>query len=128
MTLNMLLAVAFGGAAGSVGRYMVVTQVTRLVGHGFPAGTVVVNLVGSFVMGLLIEILAQRWSPTPEMRAMLVVGVLGGFTTFSTFSLDVVTLIQRGAYGPAAGYLLVSVVLGVMALVGGLYAGRMVLG
>ena len=83
----MLFAVAAGGALGAAGRYLVLGQVMRWTGAGFPLGTMAVNIVGSFVMGLLIEYLAQRWSHVPEVRGFLFVGLLGGFTTFSAFSL-----------------------------------------
>ncbi|MCF8479029.1 MAG: fluoride efflux transporter CrcB [Rhodospirillum sp.] len=126
MSGRMLLAVALGGALGSVGRYVTVVMVTRLFGHGFPAGTVVVNILGSFAMGLLVEGLALRWQVGPEVRALITVGVLGGFTTFSTFSLDIVALFQRGTPGMAGLYLALSVAGGVMALVAGMSFGRMV--
>jgi CrcB protein len=85
-----------------------------------------VNVAGSFVLALLVELMALRWSPGPEVRALLVVGVLGAFTTFSTFSLDVVTLAQRQAWTPAALYVAGSVVLSVGAFVLGLRLGRLV--
>ena len=87
--MKILLAVAAGGALGAVGRYLVITQVGHWFGTGFPLGTIVVNVLGSFAMGLLIESAALFWSPSQELRALLAVGVLGAFTTFSTFSMDV---------------------------------------
>jgi CrcB protein len=126
MTARLILAVALGGALGSVGRYLSVILVTRLFGHGFPAGTVAVNIVGSLAMGLLVEALALKWQVGPEVKAFITVGLLGGFTTFSTFSLDIVTLFQRGTPGVAAFYLAGSVIVGVMALVAGMALGRMV--
>ncbi|WP_413203995.1 fluoride efflux transporter CrcB [Rhodospirillum sp. A1_3_36] len=125
MSGRMLLAVALGGALGSVGRYVTVVMVTRLFGHGFPSGTVVVNILGSFAMGLLVEGLALRWHVGPELRGFITVGVLGGFTTFSTFSLDIVTLFERGTPGIAGFYLAVSVAAGIMALAAGMSLGRM---
>ncbi|MDJ0972717.1 MAG: fluoride efflux transporter CrcB [Kiloniellales bacterium] len=116
----MLLAVAAGGAVGAVGRYLVISAVGHIFGTGFPLGTIVVNVVGSFVLGALIEALALVWSPSPELRAMVVVGVLGAFTTFSTFSMDVVLLYERGALGQAALYIGASVILSIGAFFLGL--------
>ncbi len=118
--VKMLLAVAAGGAVGAVGRYLVVSAVGHFFGTGFPLGTIVVNVVGSFVLGALIEALALVWSPSPELRAMVVVGVLGAFTTFSTFSMDVVLLYERGALGQAALYIGASVILSIGAFFLGL--------
>lgn len=122
--MKILLAVAAGGALGAVGRYLVMSQVGHWFGHGFPYGTLVVNVLGSLVMGLLVEAWALVWSPSPELRALLAVGVLGAFTTFSTFSLDTVVLYQRGALLSVGFYIAGSVVLSVAGLVAGLYLGR----
>lgn len=119
MSLKVIAAVAAGGAAGSVLRHLTMARVAGLLGTGFPWGTLAVNAVGSFVMGVLVEVMALAWSASLEMRALLTVGVLGGFTTFSTFSLDVATLIERGQHGLAAGYAVASV----LASVGGLFLG-----
>ncbi len=118
--VKMLLAVAAGGAVGAVGRYLVISAVGHIFGTSFPLGTIVVNVVGSFVLGALIEALALVWSPSPELRAMVVVGVLGAFTTFSTFSMDVVLLYERGALGQAALYIGASVILSIGAFFLGL--------
>ena len=118
--MKMILAVAAGGAVGAVARYLVMVGVGRLLGpHDFPWGTLTVNVVGSVLMGVLIEVLALTWSPSQEVRALLVVGVLGAFTTFSTFSLDVMVLFERGQTLFVAAYVAGSVVL----CVGGLFAG-----
>lgn len=118
--MKMILAVAAGGALGAVARYLVMVGVGRLLGpHDFPWGTLTVNVVGSVLMGVLIEVLALAWSPSQEVRALLVVGVLGAFTTFSTFSLDVMVLFERGQTLFVAAYVAGSVVL----CVGGLFAG-----
>ncbi len=122
--MNMLLAVAAGGALGAVGRYLVMSQVGHWFGHGFPYGTLVVNIIGSLVMGLLVEAWALVWSPAPELRALLAVGLLGAFTTFSTFSLDVVVLYQRDAFLAVGLYILGSVIFSVAGLVAGLHIGR----
>lgn len=109
-TATMLLAVAAGGACGAVGRYLAVDWVGRVLGHGFPFGTLAVNIIGSVVLGMLVETMALKWSPSTEMRAFMVIGVMGSFTTFSTFSLDVVTLMTRGQTLAALGYVAASVV------------------
>ena len=124
MSPSLLVAVAAGGAVGALARYMVTASLPRLVGHGFPWGTVVVNVLGSLVMGVLIDLMARRWSAPAEARVFLVTGCLGAFTTFSTFSLDIVTLYERGALGAAAAYTVGSVVAGVAALFLGLWLGR----
>lgn len=127
MTPQMLLAVAAGGALGSMGRYVVGVLMARLLGAGFPWGTLTVNIVGSFVMGLLIEAAALRGVLSAEARAFVFVGVLGGFTTFSSFSLDVVTLVQRDEVWAAGAYLAATLVVGVFALVFGLFVARQML-
>jgi CrcB protein len=116
--------IAAGGAVGAVARYVVMVGVARLWGSAFPWGTLTVNVVGSFILGALVEILALVWSPGEGVRALLVVGMLGAFTTFSTFSLDVVTLYERGALAAAAAYIIASVVLSVAALFAGLWVFR----
>lgn len=124
---GLILAVAVGGAMGAVARYAVGVAVGRLV-HGFPLATVLVNVLGSFAMGLLVEAAALRWSLSPELRAMLAVGFLGAFTTFSTFSLDVVTLAARKDWGVAVLYIGVSVFFSIAALIAGLRVGRAAFG
>jgi CrcB protein len=118
--MKMLLAVALGGAVGAVLRYKTVGWVAHLMGHGFPWGTLVVNVVGSFAMGALIELGALKLNLSGEMRAFLAVGLLGAFTTFSTFSLDVATLWERGAVMATGAYIAASVALSILALFAGL--------
>ncbi len=125
--MTTLLAVAAGGALGAVGRYLVMSGFGHWLGSGFPWGTLAVNVFGSLAMGALIEISALAWSPSPELRAALVVGVLGAFTTFSTFALDVVTLSARGGWLPGSGYIVASVVLSIAGLIGGMHAARWIL-
>ena len=122
--MKMILVVAAGGAFGAVARYLTMIQVGHLFGTGFPYGTIAVNVIGSFIMGTLVEALALYIEMSQEMRAMLVVGVLGSFTTFSTFSLDTVLLVERGAWAGAAFYIAVSVALSIGAFVAGLYVLR----
>ncbi|WP_158044296.1 fluoride efflux transporter CrcB [Skermanella pratensis] len=116
---TLLLAVAAGGAAGSAARFVVMSAIGHWLGTAFPYGTLVVNVAGSFVMGVLVELSALAWNPSPELKALLTVGVLGGFTTFSTFSLDAAILMQRGELAASAAYMVVSVLFSV----GGLFAG-----
>ena len=123
----MLGAVAAGGAVGALARYLVMSGVGHWFGHGFPWGTLVVNIVGSFVLGALIEIMAVVWSPTESMRVFLVVGVLGAFTTFSTFSMDVMYLMERGQVIHAGLYVAASVFISILALWIGMTAFRHIL-
>ena len=122
--LNLLL-VALGGAIGSVVRYVANDRVRTLLGTGWPSGIFAINVVGGFAMGCVVGYLAQRGGADQERwRVLLGVGVLGGFTTFSAFSLDVALMIERRAYGHAAAYSLASVVLSVVALFAGLMLMR----
>lgn len=116
--------VAAGGAAGAAMRYLVMIAAAHLWGITFPWGTLTVNVLGSFILGVLVEAMALTWSVSEGVRAFLVVGVLGAFTTFSTFSLDVVTLYEKGEWGFAAAYVLASVILSVLALFAGLALAR----
>lgn len=122
--MKIVLAVAAGGALGAVARYYSAGFIGRLVGLDFPAGTLAVNVLGSFLMGLLVELSALAWSPSPELRAMIAVGFLGAFTTFSAFSLDAVLLLQRGQIFSAGAYVALSVCLSVGGFVLALYLVR----
>lgn len=125
--MNMLLSIAAGGAIGALARHFVAARVLHMVGGGFPWGILVCNVLGSVIMGVLVEAVALRWSIGPELRAFLTVGVLGAFTTFSTFSLDAVLLLQRGETLAAGGYILASVVFSVGGLIAGMQVMRLVL-
>ena len=124
--MKMLLAVALGGAFGATGRYLFAAQALRIMGPGFPWGTLGVNVVGSFVMGMLVEGLALRFQVSPEVRVFLVTGVLGGFTTFSAFSLDVSLMIEKKELALAALYAFGSLGGAVLALFLGLWIARAV--
>ena len=119
-----LLQVAIGGALGATGRHLAGIAVARVVGHGFPWGTLTVNVAGSFLMGVLVVALTQlggtRFTP------FLATGLLGGFTTFSAFSLDAMALYERGQTGTAAMYVLASVVLSLAGIGLGALATRAV--
>ena len=127
MPIKLLLFVAAGGAMGAVARFAVMSGVGHWLGHGFPWGTLVVNVVGSVALGVVVELSALVWSPSPEVRALVVVGLLGAFTTFSTFSMDVYFLIDRGAVGAALGYVLASVAVCVVGFWGGIAVMRQLL-
>ena len=125
--MKMILAVAMGGAIGAVGRHLVTRQFLHLFGTGFPWGTLAVNIIGSVVLGALVEVMALRWSVGLEVRAFLITGLLGGFTTFSAFSLDIAILYERGEGFIAAGYAAASVALAFAGLFLGLSGTRALL-
>lgn len=118
-----LLLVAIGGGLGAALRFLVGQWTAANFGPGFPLGTWAVNILGGLAMGLLVALLARTAQGEP-LRLLLGVGVLGGFTTFSAFSLDLFTMINRGDIGLAAAYATSSVAGGVIALMAGLYLGR----
>ncbi|ALG89185.1 MULTISPECIES: fluoride efflux transporter CrcB [Actibacterium] len=117
-----LAQVALGGALGATCRYLTGIAATRVMGHGFPWGTLAVNIAGSFLMGALVVVLAEKGGT--RFAPFLMTGLLGGFTTFSAFSLDAITLFERGPHGIAAGYVGASVVLSLLAISLGLMAAR----
>lgn len=117
--MSMVLAIASGGAIGAVLRHLF-GQFAMRFGSDFPWGTLGVNVIGSFLMGVLISVFAHYWNPSAEVRGFLTVGILGAFTTFSTFSLDFTTLWERGATMAAMGYVFASVMLSIAALFTGM--------
>lgn len=120
----MIFAIAAGGAMGAVLRHFAGAASLHLFGSGFPWGTLIVNVGGSFVMGVLIAAFAHFGNPSQEVRGFLTVGLLGALTTFSTFSLDTATLWERGDILEAGGYVLISVSASIGALFAGLYLVR----
>jgi CrcB protein len=123
-----LLLVAGGGATGAVMRYLLGAQAIRALGTGWPYGTLIANVLGGFLMGTLAGVLALRGGADQERwRLLLGVGVLGGFTTFSAYSLEVALMIERREWTSAAAYSLGSVVLSVAALFAGLMLTRRLL-
>ncbi|TPL11065.1 fluoride efflux transporter CrcB [Mesorhizobium sp. B2-4-10] len=118
-----LLVVAAGGGIGAGVRHLTNMGSLRLVGPNYPWGTMAINIVGSFAMGLFIAALARRGGSN-ELRLFVATGILGGFTTFSAFSLDFATLWERGATLPAFGYALASVIGAIIALFLGLWLAR----
>ena len=121
---RMILAVAAGGAIGSVARYLVGIGSTRPFGLAFPWGTLIINIAGSFLIGAFAEMFALKWNLPQDARVFLTVGICGGFTTFSTFSLDVYVLMERGDWWLAASYIAGSVVLSIAALIAALHVVR----
>ena len=124
--MNSTLLVMAGGALGAGLRYHLGRLLTHGLGAGFPYGTLAVNLAGGFAMGLLVGCLARSGVGGEQSRLFLGVGVLGGFTTFSAFSLEVVNMIEREQWMMAAGYSAASVLGAVLALFAGLMMMRQV--
>lgn len=124
--MHHLFLVMLGGAIGAGARHLVGRAALALWGPGFPVGTLAVNVIGGLAMGLLAGWLATRASGDEALRYLLGVGVLGGFTTFSAFSLETVLMIERGDLTTAVLYILASVVLAIGALFAGLQVSRMV--
>ncbi|MCD1632183.1 fluoride efflux transporter CrcB [Martelella mediterranea] len=120
------LIVAAGGALGSVGRHFVGVLATRMGAITFPWGTLAVNIIGSLLIGLLVEAVARVLNESAEARMFIVIGFLGGFTTFSSFSLDAMNMIERGDVLPAIAYVIGSVAIGLGAVWAGLAIGRLV--
>lgn len=122
--MNHLLLVALGGAFGSVCRYLAGNLSVRLFGLAFPWGTLAINVAGSFLIGVVAEAIARKFDASTELRLLLMTGVLGGFTTFSAFSLDAISLFERGAAFASAAYVVASVCLSLAAVFAGLALGR----
>lgn len=118
--MPIVLWVAAGGAIGSVARHLVNVATHRIVGTEFPWATLSVNVVGSFAIGLLVELMALKLNVSNEVRAFLTTGILGGFTTFSAFSLDFALLVERKSYAFAGAYVAGSVVISLLAVFAGL--------
>ncbi|CAK08056.1 fluoride efflux transporter CrcB [Rhizobium leguminosarum] len=118
------ILVAFGGAIGSVLRYYVGQWALRLMGSAFPWGTLAVNVVGCFVIGVFAELIARKFDASVELRLLLITGFLGGFTTFSAFSLDAISLFERGEAVAGGIYIAASVGLSMAAVIAGLAVMR----
>jgi CrcB protein len=122
--MRLLLLATLGGAIGSGARYLVYLVTFRLIGSHFPWATVTVNILGSLLMGFLVEMVMIRYQGSLELRTFLATGILGGFTTFSAFSLDAANLLNRGDTALAFGYIAGSVLLSIAALYLGLALAR----
>lgn len=122
--MKQVLLAALGGAIGSALRYLVNVASGHLFGVNFPWGTFAVNILGCFIMGLVVALGAHKFNMTSEMRVFIATGLLGGFTTFSAFSLDFALLFERKELGLAGLYLAGSVGLSILALFAGLHLVR----
>jgi CrcB protein len=120
-----LILIGLGGFAGAIARYLVDTEISARLGHVFPFGTLMVNLTGSFALGLLVALGAERGILPADIRGPVLIGFLGAYTTFSTYMLESWRLIETGTIGLAAVNLFGSVALGMGALVLGLVVGRL---
>ena len=125
--MPIVIAIALGGALGALSRHFMARAVMSGLGLGFPYGTLAVNILGSFLMGIVVAWLMPKFQLSPYFQAFLTVGFLGGFTTFSAFSLEVVNLMERNELGLTVLYIFLSVLLAVGALFIGLKLGRTVL-
>ncbi len=120
-----LIAIALGGAAGSVLRFWLSTVIQARFAANFPWATLSVNAIGSLLIGMLLVIIQQRFADNELLRGMILIGLLGGFTTFSTFSLETLQLIQSGFWNKALLNMVGSVVICVVATLVGMGIGRM---
>lgn len=125
--MNTYIAIAIGGAFGAISRYWVSESMEKVNGTGFPLGTFSVNLLGSFLIGVLFVIFAEKLELAHEWRPLLVIGFLGAMTTFSAFSLDTLLLFQQGHYNTALFYIFSSVIACLFAAYAGIQLTRVVL-
>ena len=123
----MLLYVALGSALGGVSRYLLGGLIQRLLDTGFPAGTLVVNVSGSFLLGLIIRLALETPALGPEIRALLTIGFCGGYTTFSTFSYETAVLLEDGEWTRAAVYVAASVAFSIIGTVLGFALARQII-
>jgi CrcB protein len=119
-----LFAIAIGGALGAMARFSLGNLVNDLMGTQFPYGILLVNVLGSFLIGVCFELLVEDTIFPPVYRSLIMVGFLGAFTTFSTFSMQVVGLLEAGRFAPAMIYIIGSVVLSVIAVILGIFVCR----
>lgn len=124
--MKALILIAMGGALGAVLRYGASLSVYSLLGRGFPYGTLFVNVSGSLLMGLLSVIMLERFNIDPEWRAAVLVGVLGSFTTFSTFSIETLNLLEQGDVMRATANIVLSVLVCLVAVWFGVIIGRQI--
>ena len=125
--MKTVMAIALGGALGAVARHFISHWSVVALGNGFPWGTLTVNVVGCFGLGVVVEVMALVWSPAADWRAFLTVGLLGAFTTFSAFALDISILHERGEMLQAILYVTVSVAGSIAAIFAGMSLTRAVL-
>ena len=118
------ITIALGGGIGAVMRYGITLLVQSWTGPGFPYGTLVVNVVGSLLIGFVVVFLNHRYHGNEVLRLFLVIGILGGFTTFSAFSLDTLKLVEKGQWGLAGAYVVGTVTLSLAAVFAGVFLAR----
>lgn len=122
--IRIILLIGVGGGIGSIGRYLIQVLITRHFASTFPAGTLVVNITGCFIIGLLFGLVNRHAWLTMEWRLFLITGICGGYTTFSSFSYESISLIREGNYLYFISYVLLSVALGLLATFGGAALAR----
>ena len=122
--MSIYISIALGGSLGAISRYWVSTATYSWLGNNFPYGTLMVNVTGSLLMGFLTVVLVQRFDVSNEVRLGLIVGFLGSFTTFSTFSMDTIHWLESGAVIKALAYILVSVTACVLGAWAGLIGAK----
>jgi CrcB protein len=122
--MRLLIPIAVGGSAGALMRYWIANGIYAYLGRGFPHGTLFINVSGSFLMGVLTELMLQRFPMAAEYRAGLLIGFLGAYTTFSTFAIETFWLIEEGSYWKASFNMVLSVVLCMVAVWMGVILGR----
>lgn len=125
--MSGILYVALGGALGASGRYGLGQWIERISDHDFPYGTMSVNILGSFAMGILVAWITAKGAGNETVRLFIGVGLLGGFTTFSSFSLDAINLLRDKGMAPFLSYVLISVIVSLAAIAAGLWLARKVL-
>lgn len=121
-----VIAIACGGAFGALSRYFIIGIVTDWLGKDFPFGTLFVNVLGSFLIGILYVVVVLKMHLSPELKSILVVGFLGAFTTFSTFSLEAFNFISQGLLLSAVTYILSSVILCILAVWAGVSLAKLI--
>ncbi|MBX9926976.1 MAG: fluoride efflux transporter CrcB [Hyphomicrobiaceae bacterium] len=122
--MQLFLLATIGGGIGAGARYLIQSEMVRRLGSGFPWWTLAINVVGCLAMGIIADLIARRFGQSPEARALLMTGVLGGFTTFSAFALDFAQLMDRRDMAAAMGYVAGSVILTIAALYLGIAISR----
>jgi fluoride exporter len=126
--MNLVLLIAGAGALGSLSRYALSGAVYAALGQNFAYGTLVVNVVGSFLLGLLMQIGLSTDMISPHLRTTVAIGFIGAFTTFSTFTYETVQYIQEGTWSTALLNIAMSLILGIAAVFAGIYTGRLIAG
>lgn len=123
--MKQMLLVGFGGFLGSILRYLISKLNTEISIHSFPAGTFLVNIIGSLLIGFLVGVLATH-APSSQLRLLLITGFCGGFTTFSAFTNENFNLIANGQYLISALYIILSIVGGIFAVFGGINISKLI--